>query len=36
MRDWYAAALAETFRDEAHDREIDDYGTLVEDLRATA
>ena len=36
MRDWYAAALAETFRDAAHDAEIDDYGTVTEDLRATA
>jgi len=36
MRDWYAAALAETFRDEAHDVEIDDYGTVIEDLRASA
>lgn len=36
MRDWYAAGLAETFRDVAHDAEIDDYGTVTEDLRATA
>ncbi len=36
MRDWYAAALAETFRDAAHDAEVDDYGTVTEDLRAIA
>ena len=36
MRDWYAAGLAETFRDKAHDDEIDDYGTVTQDLRAIA
>lgn len=32
MRAWYDAGLAETWRDESHDREIE--GTIVEDLRA--
>lgn len=36
MRDWYAAALAETWRDAIHDAEIGDYGTLTEDLRRVA
>lgn len=36
MREWYAAALAETFRDASHEAEIDHYGTVAEDLRATA
>ncbi len=34
MREWYAAALAEPFRDEPHDREIFASGRLLEDLRA--
>lgn len=34
MQDWYAAAIAETLRDEPHDAEIDQVGTLIEDLRA--
>lgn len=34
MRDWYTAALAETFRDLPHEAEIRDAGILVEDLRA--
>lgn len=36
MREWYAAALAEPWRDAGHDAEIADYGTLIEDLRAVA
>lgn len=36
MREWYAAGLAETWRDKAHDDEVLDYGDVVEDLRATA
>ncbi|MGH8158984.1 MAG: glutathione S-transferase family protein [Rhodanobacter sp.] len=36
MRRWYAAALAETWRDEAHEEETRRYGTLLEDLRAAA
>ena len=33
MREWYAAALAETFRDE-HDELTLKYGTVIQDLRA--
>lgn len=33
MREWYAAALAETFRDE-HEEVPKKYGTVVQDLRA--
>lgn len=34
MRDWYAAALRETMRDEPHDAEMAQFGTVVQDLRA--
>lgn len=34
MRDWYDAALAETFRDPPHDAELAANCTLTEDLRA--
>jgi glutathione S-transferase len=34
MRDWYAAALAETWRDHAHEEEIRQYGEVTEDFRA--
>jgi len=34
MQEWYAAALAETFRDVAHDEEIRHAGEVLEDLRA--
>lgn len=34
MRKWYAAALAEQFRDEPHEAEILEMASLVEDLRA--
>ncbi|WP_199098930.1 glutathione S-transferase family protein [Dyella sp. ASV21] len=34
MQRWYAAALAERWRDEAHEREIRHYGQVREDLRA--
>jgi glutathione S-transferase len=34
MREWYAAGLKETFRDEPHEIEILQEGTLLEDLRA--
>jgi len=34
MRDWYAAALRETMRDEPHDVELAQFGTVVQDLRA--
>lgn len=33
MREWYAAALAETFRDE-HEEVPKKYGTVMQDLRA--
>jgi glutathione S-transferase len=33
MRQWYAEALAEPWRDEPHDAEILALGTVVEDLR---
>ncbi len=34
MREWYAAALAETWRDLPHDAEIEQRATITEDLRA--
>jgi len=34
MRRWYAAALAETFRDVPHEAEISEMASPVEDLRA--
>ena len=34
MREWYEGALAETWRDEAHEAEIPRWGQVVEDLRA--
>ncbi len=34
MREWYAAALAETMRDPPHEAEILTQGTLLQDLRA--
>jgi glutathione S-transferase len=34
MQDWYRAALAETWRDAAHDAEAAQWGTIAEDLRA--
>ena len=33
MRDWYAAALREKFRDEPHEQEIQQMGTVLEDRR---
>jgi glutathione S-transferase len=33
MRDWYAAALAEPWRDHAHEAETRQYGEVVEDFR---
>jgi glutathione S-transferase len=36
MREWEAAGLAEPWRDEAHDREILQYGDVIADLRAAA
>lgn len=34
MQDWYASALAETWRDAAHEDEVANWGTITEDLRA--
>jgi glutathione S-transferase len=34
IKSWYAAALQEPFRDEAHESEIREAGTLVQDLRS--
>jgi glutathione S-transferase len=34
MRRWYAAAIAETWRDAAHENEVATWGEVVEDLRA--
>ena len=34
MRDWYAGALKETFRDQPHEEEVAHMGTVLEDLRA--
>ena len=36
MREWYEAALKETWRERAHDREIADAGEIIADLRAPA
>ena len=36
MQSWYADALAEVWRDEAHDAEAREFGTITADLRATA
>ncbi|MGK6321572.1 glutathione S-transferase family protein [Sphingomonas sp. DT-51] len=35
-REWEAAALAETFREEGHEAEVAEYGEVTEDHRATA
>ena len=34
MREWYAAALAETWRDESHEEDVRRVGVILEDLRA--
>ena len=36
MREWYEAALQETWRELAHDAEIEAAGDIIEDLRAPA
>ncbi|HWU78037.1 MAG TPA: glutathione S-transferase family protein [Rhodanobacter sp.] len=36
MRRWYAAALQETWRDEAHEQEAKEFGSVWQDLRASA
>ena len=33
MREWYAAALAEPWRDEPHEADVLAAGTLLQDLR---
>jgi glutathione S-transferase len=33
MKSWYRDALAEKFRDEAHEVEVLEVGTVLEDLR---
>lgn len=35
MREWYEAALAETWREDAHEQHIADAGRVTEDLRVT-
>lgn len=35
MQSWTTAALAETFREESHEEEFKELGTIIEDLRAT-
>jgi glutathione S-transferase len=34
MQEWYAAALCETLRDEPHDEELLQFGTVLQDFRA--
>jgi glutathione S-transferase len=34
MREWYAAALAENFRDAPHEAEMLELAAVIEDLRA--
>jgi glutathione S-transferase len=36
MGEWYAAAIAETFREAGHEAEAKAAGTWTEDLRAAA
>jgi glutathione S-transferase len=36
MQEWYAAALRETWREQAHEAEALEVGTVLEDLRAQA
>jgi glutathione S-transferase len=36
MKEWYAAALAEPYRDEPHEEEVLQLATVVQDLRAPA
>jgi glutathione S-transferase len=36
MRQWYAAALAENFRDAPHEAEMLEIASVIEDLRAPA
>jgi glutathione S-transferase len=34
MREWYASALAETWRDAPHEVDMTQLGTVLQDLRA--
>lgn len=36
MQEWYATALKETWREEAHEAEAHEVGTVLQDLRAKA
>jgi glutathione S-transferase len=36
MREWYAAGLAETWRDPGHEAEVRAAGTVIEDVRSPA
>jgi glutathione S-transferase len=36
MQEWYAAGVAERFRDEPHDREIQRAGAVIQDLRVAS
>jgi glutathione S-transferase len=36
MQSWYAAGLKETWREQAHEAEAREVGTVLQDLRATA
>ena len=36
MQEWYAAALRETWREQAHEAEAREVGTVLQDLRAKA
>lgn len=36
MREWYAAGIAETWREEAHEEEVAAFGEVISDERATA
>jgi glutathione S-transferase len=36
MRDWYAAALAETWREADHEAEVAAVGSVIQDLRSGA
>ena len=36
MQEWYAAGLAETYRDEAHEQEVLEFASVVQDLRRNA
>jgi glutathione S-transferase len=36
MKEWYAAGIAEPYRDAAHEEEVLGYATMVQDLRTSA